>query len=62
VHDKSRAGIAIIEGQQRRIVGGVDIGKDRRVAAVVDDQDGLVRQNRDRCTTTVCVWRDRNSK
>jgi hypothetical protein len=51
-----------MEGQQRRIVGGVDIGKDRRVAAVVDDQDGLVRQNRDRCTTTVCVWRDRNSK
>jgi transposase len=28
-----------MEGQQRRIVGGVDIGKDRRVAAVVDDQD-----------------------
>ena len=28
-----------MEGQQRRIVGGVDIRKDRRVAAVVDDQD-----------------------
>jgi hypothetical protein len=29
--------------------------------AAISSGEGLVRQNRDRCTT-VCVWRDRNSK
>jgi transposase len=31
--------MAVIEGGERRIVGGVDTHKDLHVAAVVDDQD-----------------------
>ena len=37
--------MAIMEGQQRRIVGGVDTHKDLHVAAVVDDQDRVLGTN-----------------
>ena len=45
VHDKPEAGMAIMEGQVRRIVGGVDTHKDLHVAAVVDDQDRVLGTN-----------------
>ena len=45
VHDKPEAGMAIMEGQARRIVGGVDTHKDLHVAAVVDDQDRVLSTN-----------------
>jgi transposase len=34
--------MAVIEGRERRIVGGVDTHNDLHVAAVVDDQDRVV--------------------
>jgi len=34
--------MAVIEGQERRIVGGVDTHKDLHVAAVVDEQDRVL--------------------
>ena len=34
--------MAVIEGQERRIVGGVDTQKDLHVAAVVDEQDRVL--------------------
>ena len=37
--------MAIMEGQERRIVGGVDTHKDLHVAAVVDDQDRVLGTN-----------------
>ena len=40
MHGQSwRLGMAVIEGVERRVVGGVDAYKDLHVAAVVDDQD-----------------------
>lgn len=41
--------MAVIEGRERRIVGGVDTHKDLHVAAVVDDQDRVVET---RCFAT----------
>ena len=34
--------MAVIEGRERRIVGGVDTHKDLHVAAVVDEQDRVI--------------------
>src|SRR5271156_1714720 len=34
--------MAVIEGKERRIVGGVDTHKDLHVAAVVDEQDRVI--------------------
>ena len=34
--------MVVIEGQERRIVGGVDTHKDLHVAAVVDEQDRVL--------------------
>ena len=34
--------MAVIEGQERRIVGGVDTHKDLHVAAVVDEEDRVL--------------------
>jgi hypothetical protein len=40
MHGQSwRLGMAVIEGVERRVVGGVDAYKDLHVAAVVDEQD-----------------------
>jgi hypothetical protein len=36
-----RLGMAVIEGRERHIVGGVDTHKDLHVAAVVDEQDRI---------------------
>ena len=41
--------MAVIEGQERRIVGGVDTHKDLHVAAVVDEQDRVIET---RCFAT----------
>src|SRR6202042_2685941 len=37
-----RLGMAVIEGRERHIVGGVDTHKDLHVAAVVDEQDRIL--------------------
>jgi transposase len=37
--------MAVMEGRERRIVGGVDTHKDLHVAAVVDDQDRVLGTN-----------------
>src|SRR5271155_2142024 len=37
-----RLGMAVIEGRERHIVGGVDTHKDLHVAAVVDEQDRVL--------------------
>jgi transposase len=36
------AGMAVIEGRERHIVGGVDTHKDLHVAAIVDEQDRVL--------------------
>ena len=41
--------MAVIEGRERRIVGGVDTHKDLHVAAVVDEQDRVIET---RCFAT----------
>ena len=45
VHGKPEAEMTIMEGQERRIVGGVDTHKDLHVAAVVDEQDRVLGTN-----------------
>ena len=41
--------MAVMEGRERRIVGGVDTHKDLHVAAVVDEQDRVIET---RCFAT----------
>ena len=45
LHGKPEAEMTIMEGQERRIVGGVDTHKDLHVAAVVDEQDRVLGTN-----------------
>jgi transposase len=45
VHGKPEAEMTIMEGRERRVVGGVDTHKDLHVAAVVDEQDRVLGTN-----------------
>jgi hypothetical protein len=57
--------MAVIEGIERRIVGGVDTHKDLHVAAVVDEQDRVLGTHsfattRQRARSRSKRWRSRN--
>jgi hypothetical protein len=61
----SRLGMAVTEGIERRIVGGVDTHKDLHVVAFVDEQDRVLGTHsfattRQRARSRSKRWRSRN--